>query len=784
MFRRLPLGLLVILLLAAALRFYRLDAQSLWADEGSSVAQALRDVPTIAANAARDIHPPLYYIALHFWVSAFGASEVAVRALSAALGVALVWLCYLLGAALWDERTGLIAAFLAAINPFQIYYAQEARMYMLMAVLGAVCVYATIKVQGTADGGRTTDDGRRTMWYGVYLIAAVMGLYTHYFFPIVLVVCNVIVAMTWLKSRNGLGRWILLQLLALLAFLPWLPTAIRQITTWPSGAQTFAASDAPVVLLRTLSLGLSAPRDDGVWLVLFGVLAAIGLYTGKQGNRETGKRVYLPTCVPVYLLVPVFVMFALALFKDAFLKFMLVASPPVVLLVANGISRIAHRASRIANGRWPMANRNAFDASRITHHALRLTHYASRITFFFLLSSLLIPSALSLQTYYFDPRFARDDYRAIAQTIDALAHADDAIILNAPGQQEIFAYYYHGASPVYPLPRERPINVMATESELADIATRHPHVFVVLWATDESDPTRVVESWLDAHAFKASDDWYGNVRLVSYASQRVSNEMQQAVVAHFGDALTLQGYTLGVNTINAGEVLPLTLFWRAEQPITQRYKVFAHLLDPRGFVVAQRDAEPVGGSRPTTTWPRGEVVVDPYGLVIPFGAPPLAYQIEVGLYDPNTGARLKLATGDDHLLLSPVTVQATNAPRAIPGLTPLSVATTNGLALIGYRVDKVGAEGQREVVFHAGDALHLTLFWRKAQPTTGDGAYRLQLGTWMKQTTPTDGLYPVAQWNVVAVVRDDQLITLPSDWRAGRYALMVDSATITEVDVQ
>src|SRR5207253_918485 len=66
------------------------------------------------------------------------------------------------------------------------YYSQEARMYMLMALLGALCVYATLRGQGTGDR-------RLRKWFGLYALAAILGLYAHYLFPIVLAVCNIIV---------------------------------------------------------------------------------------------------------------------------------------------------------------------------------------------------------------------------------------------------------------------------------------------------------------------------------------------------------------------------------------------------------------------------------------------------------------------------------------------------------------------------------------------------------------------------------------------------------------
>src|SRR5512143_565563 len=89
--------LLFILALAVVLRFYLLDGQSFWNDEGNSARIAERSLQLIAEGAAGDIHPPLYYFLLHFWRGAFGSSEFALRSLSAALGVLLAGLAFLIG---------------------------------------------------------------------------------------------------------------------------------------------------------------------------------------------------------------------------------------------------------------------------------------------------------------------------------------------------------------------------------------------------------------------------------------------------------------------------------------------------------------------------------------------------------------------------------------------------------------------------------------------------------------------------------------------------------------
>ena len=138
--------LLIILLLASFLRFYRIDAQSFWNDEGNSARIAERTLDLILEGAAGDIHPPGYYLLLHGWRALFGQSEFALRSLSAVAGLALVIFTYLLGRHLFGEATGLTAAFLGAISPFAVCYSQEARMYALLAALSAASTYLLLRL--------------------------------------------------------------------------------------------------------------------------------------------------------------------------------------------------------------------------------------------------------------------------------------------------------------------------------------------------------------------------------------------------------------------------------------------------------------------------------------------------------------------------------------------------------------------------------------------------------------------------------------------------------------
>ena len=237
---------LALLVLALGLRVYRLDGQSLWADEGNSAVLAGRSFADIARDAELDIHPPLYYFLLRIWTQAFGSSEIGLRSLSMLFGVALVATVYGLGRHLLGDAGALWAAFFAAVSPFQVYYAQEARMYMLMAFLAALTAYAGWRL--IAIDARTPE-ARGWLWPAIlYVLAAAAGLYTHYFFPVALLAINLAYLLAWVLSRgegriwSRLARWAGLQAAPLVLYLPWLPIGVERLTNWPAGGAAMEPS--------------------------------------------------------------------------------------------------------------------------------------------------------------------------------------------------------------------------------------------------------------------------------------------------------------------------------------------------------------------------------------------------------------------------------------------------------------------------------------------------------------------------------------------------------------
>ena len=88
--------------------------------------------------------------------------------------------------------------------------------------------------------------------------------------------------------------------------------------------------------------------------------------------------------------------------------------------------------------------------------------------------------------------------------------------------------------------------------------------------------------------------------------------------------------------------MTVTLVWQSTMPTAEGNKVFVHLVNGDGAIVAQSDAEPAGGYS-TDRWVEGEVVTDTHVLALPPDLPSGDYHLRVGLYDPITGRRLPAA---------------------------------------------------------------------------------------------------------------------------------------------
>ena len=109
------------------------------------------------------------------------------------------------------------------------------------------------------------------------------------------------------------------------------------------------------------------------------------------------------------------------------------------------------------------------------------------------------------------------------------------------------------------------------------------------------------------------------------------------------EQIQLLGYELQETAVS----LRLTSFWQTTQPLSTSLKLFVHLLDPTtGELIAQSDGIPRQWTYPTNVWEPGEVVRDEVELSVADVATG-TFELWIGWYDPETGARLPVTDGGE-----------------------------------------------------------------------------------------------------------------------------------------
>ena len=130
---------------------------------------------------------------------------------------------------------------------------------------------------------------------------------------------------------------------------------------------------------------------------------------------------------------------------------------------------------------------------------------------------------------------------------------------------------------------------------------------------------------------------------------------------NFGDKIALAGYELDTRVVRPGETVTLTLYWEGLAEMEENYAVFTYIQGKDTAIWARKDSWPLEGDAPTAAWHVGQRVVDPYPLTLDPNTPPGVYNLEIGLYQSQTGERLHRLSDDGfpldtHIFLSKIRV--------------------------------------------------------------------------------------------------------------------------------
>jgi mannosyltransferase len=217
--KKLNIGLIFVLLSATLLRIYNFTTLSLWHDEAFSALLIKYPWKEMFYRIGLDVHPPAYYVVLRLWSYLFGNALWSLRGFSVFFGVLTVYMVYLfIKAAFKREDMALGAALLVAINPFQIQYVTEARMYTFGTFLLMLSAYYLV---------RAFESERKKYWLA-FAIATSLTMYTHYYLFFSVLAIGLFALYYAVKNygselrryKNFVGAYILVLIL----YIPWLKT--------------------------------------------------------------------------------------------------------------------------------------------------------------------------------------------------------------------------------------------------------------------------------------------------------------------------------------------------------------------------------------------------------------------------------------------------------------------------------------------------------------------------------------------------------------------------------
>lgn len=336
------LALGAITLMAAFLRAFRLDLQSLWNDELAS--WHLAHWPTLSQVIERgvvpDVHPPGYFLLLHLWMRLAGDSELALRAPSVVCGVLAVPAMYGLGRCLYTRREGLVAAAFTAAAWMPVYYSREARPYALLMLCAIASTWWLVETVRRLEA----TERLAPRFAAGYVAAATLAAYTHYF-GLLLVGLQAVTAALCLVRRPR--RW--LRLLALyaavaLAYLPWVPHLLEDLklrSFW------IDPPDATALLeLYRFQLG----RWDSLAILIAVLLAAAGArgllfdLRGLPAGERLRRAVRSPgALLLLWLLAPPVVAWVRSQVSTPVftLRNLVLTAPALYLLTARAVTRLA-----------------------------------------------------------------------------------------------------------------------------------------------------------------------------------------------------------------------------------------------------------------------------------------------------------------------------------------------------------------------------------------------------------------------------------------------------------
>jgi hypothetical protein len=616
------LSLLLLCGLAFGLRVYQLDHFGLWLDEGATTVRANYSIATLLTNdialqegVYRDTHPPLHYLVIRLAINLWGRSDFGYRYVSVLASFLIVPLIGQLGRQIISVRTGIIAAFLTAISPLHIWYAQEARAYALIMLLTTLAAYVL---------WRAWIAGQIWRWLPIYLLIAVFSYYVNYTALLLLGVQGLF--WLWLLWRQQYWRVVFAASAAalgifVLAYLSGFEFALPYLDGEAPDSHIRIVGPILLSTLTGFSLGLTSDLMPELIDLTTGVntlLLLVSFYWYQRPVSCAHKRRPGYLSILAWLLALPGGLALLTVMNPAYsnalhIRHFVVSSPAFLLLVAGGVTALPCGRPCISQ--------------------------------FALLALIFVPSSAALRTMYNNPSFAKDDFRDLIWHIERKAGDRDVVLYYDPDLLALHNHYQlrsdlpYTALPIHPYRADAD-----TELALAALAEEYDRVwFVMTPPLDGRDSERIVPTWLDNHLILLEQTFFhGTSALVGVTVYTGRNYLVHSMPLNntpmqlqWGGDPTLVGVELAFDSPTPLLTQWVALFWTVDNPADLE-DMLAHFIVEDAFGRPWLDeAHPIH-----LCCDRSDVKSSWHALSLPVGRPPGFYTIRFTLRPQEAGLDL------------------------------------------------------------------------------------------------------------------------------------------------
>ena len=492
-------------------RWYHLASQSIWFDEGFTAFAASLSPRNVVRYAQSTDAPPLYFLLEHYWVAIFGNSEAGLRSSSALVGTLSIPVFYgLARKVLKDGMAVALAMWLFAFSIMQVWFSREARTYELASFVALVGLYALILFL----------ERRTWLLFATIVLSIAFSLYLHNMLFFYLLGLNVL-WITYPSDRPWIRRlWevVSADALAVIAYLPWVPSLWHQVATQVVHKGFWASRPTAEVFFRTLSVlaGFSldylfalgtrfmplAPR--AIWI---GVLSTVALLCSAMiaGGFLRAPAAWKRKNIALlsYGLIPVLAIFAFSRISTPLFTERIFTNTSMILPIVFAL---------------PLAVRR---------------RGSERILYGILAVVLAVTTALSLIGYL---RYQqKEDWRSATASVLAIPNSNKLVVFVARSGEILFDYYinhFSGAGPhlakmglpigyseSFPPPRvEAPIESLAdfTKLKVAVDSGRYSEIDLVLSHEIYDDPHESVLDYLSRSFGRQEDKQFYGVRVIRF----------------------------------------------------------------------------------------------------------------------------------------------------------------------------------------------------------------------------------------------------------------------------